>query len=40
VGGPLLELLSPRGLLVLAGGGGIAASAATALAVRRARGRR
>jgi hypothetical protein len=40
VGGPLLELLSPRGLLVLAGGGGIAASAATALAVRGARGRR
>jgi MFS family permease len=40
VGGPLLELLSPRGLLVLAGGGGIAARAATALAVRRARGRR
>jgi MFS family permease len=36
VGGPLLELLSPRGLLVLAGGGGLAASAATALAVRRA----
>ena len=40
VGGPLLELLSPRGLLVLVGGGGVAASAATALAVRRARGRR
>jgi MFS family permease len=40
VGGPLLELLSPRGLLVLAGGGGIAASAVAALAVRGARGRR
>jgi MFS family permease len=36
VGGPLLELLAPRGLLVLAGGGGLAASAAAALAVRRA----
>jgi MFS family permease len=36
VGGPLLALLSPRGLLVLAGGGGLAASMVTALVVRRA----
>lgn len=36
-GGPLLELLSPRGVLVVAGAGGVAASAVTALAVRRAR---
>jgi MFS family permease len=37
VGGPLLDLLSPRTLLVAAGTGGIAASAVTALATRRAR---
>lgn len=37
-GGPLLELLSPRGVLVVAGAGGVAASAVAALAVRRARG--
>jgi MFS family permease len=39
-GGPLLELLSPRGLLVAAGAGGVLASAVAALAVRRAGRRR
>ncbi len=34
-GGPLLELLSPRGLLVIAGAGGIAASAMVAAWVLR-----
>jgi MFS family permease len=36
VGGPLLGLLSPGRLLVVAGAGGLAASAAVALAARRA----
>lgn len=34
-GGPLLDLLSPRALLVVAGSGGIAASAVVALAILR-----
>jgi MFS family permease len=36
IGGPLLDVLSPRGLLIVAGAGGVAVSVVVALAIRRA----